>query len=334
MKLEDLKNSYIIPEKPEIDIKSIYIEPKKEKFKFRRVSLQLGLSFVFLLFLGVALFLRPSNNKPLPPVIKTPVVLKGSELNYFSAVSSSLLLSEVDKNNLMSSEVPKTLFEEKLDFINPYINVFEVFIGANKPVVKPQTKGILEGYTHYEQIIFTDSFGNESIYHFYYTVEEELEDDEEEVLKNGVIIHNGKKTYMEIEVETEDDEVEKEYLIYANISRKDEDYVKLEIEKDLETGEQTYKYSIYKDGDEVNKVIAELEEDDGNYELNLEVEIKDVLKFKLELYKVDNIFKGNYEIDNDDDEEGFVEIKIVEENNIYYYEYKVSNKLIRRVRSY
>ena len=149
MKLEDLKNSYIIPEKPEIDIKSIYIEPKKEKFKFRRVSLQLGLSFVFLLFLGVALFLRPSNNKLLPPVIKTPVVLKGSELNYFSAVSSSLLLSEVDKNNLMSSEVPKTLFEEKLDFINPYINVFEVFVGANKPVVKSQTEGILEGYTHY-----------------------------------------------------------------------------------------------------------------------------------------------------------------------------------------
>ena len=158
----------------------------------------------------------------------------------------------------MSEWSSQNIIWRKLDFINPYINVFEVFVGANKPVVKSQTEGILEGYTHYEQIIFTDSFGNESIYHFYYTVEEEFEDDEEETLKNGVIVHNGKKTYMEIEVETEDDEVEKEYLIYANISRKDEDYVKLEIEKDLETGEQTYKYSIYKDGDEVNKVIAEL----------------------------------------------------------------------------
>ncbi len=333
MKLEDLKNSYIIPEKPQIDIKSIYIEPKKEKFKFRRMSLQLGLSFAFLLFLGVALFLRPSNKRIIPPVIKTPVVLKGAELDHFSAVSCSLLLTEVDKHILMSGEVPSTLFEEKIDFINPYINVFEVFVGTNKPVIRPQTEGILEGYTHYDQIVFTDSFGNESVYHFHYIVEEEVDDDEE-ILKEGVIIHNGEKTYMEIEIESESDEIEKEYLIYSDISRKDKDYVKLEIEKDLETGEQTYKYSVYNDGDEINKVIVELEEDDGDVELNLEVEIKDILKFKLELYKVENIFKGTYEIDNDDDEKGFVEIKIVKENNTYYYEYKVSNKLIRRVRSY
>ncbi len=333
MKLEDLKNSYIIPEKPQIDIKSIYIEPKKEKFKFRRLSLQLSLSFVFLLFLGVAFFLMPSRN-PKPPIIKIPVVLKGAELDHFSAVSSSLLYTEVGKNILMSGEIPETLFEEKLDFINPYINVFEVFVGTNKPVVKPQTEGILEGYTHYEQIVFTDSFGNESIYHFHYIVDEEKDDDEEETFKEGVVIHNGEKTYMEIEIESESDEIEKEYLIYIDISKKDKDYIKLEIEKDLETNEQTYKYSIYKDGDEVNKVVAELEEDDGDVQLYLEVEIKDDLKFKFELYKDKDIFKGKYEIDNDDDEKGTVEIKIVKDENRYYYEYKVSNKLIRRARNY
>lgn len=333
MKLEDLKNNYIIPEKPKIDIKSIYIEPKKEKFKFRRVSLQLSLSFVFLLFLTVAIFLMPSNKQP-QPIIKTPVVLKGAELDHFSAVSSSLLYTEVGKNILLSGEVPNFLFEEKIDYINPYINVFEVFVGTNKPVVKPQTEGILEGYTHYEQIVFTDAFGNESIYHYHYKVDEEDEGDEEETLKEGVVIHNGEKTYMEIEIESELDEIEKQYLIYTDVSRKDKDYIKLEIEKDLETNEQTYKYSIYKDGNEVNKVIAELEEDDGDVELYLEVEIKDKLKFKLELYKLDNVFKGSYEIDNDDDEKGTVEIKIVKENNIYYYEYKVSKKTFRKVRSY
>ncbi len=333
MKLEDLKNSYIIPEKPQIDIKSIYIEPKKEKFKFRRLSLQLSLSFVFLLFLGVAFFLMPSN-KSKPPIIRTPVVLKGAELDHFSAVSTSLLYTEVGKSILMSGEVSNSLFEEKIAFINPYINVFEVFVGTTKPVITLQTEGVLEGYTHYEQIVFTDAFGNESIYHFHYIVDEENGDDEKETFKEGVVIHNGEKTYMEIEIESESDEIEKEYLIYTDISRKEEDYIKLEIEKDLKTGEQTYKYSIYKDDDEVIKVLAELEEDDGDVELFLEVEIKDVLKFKLEIYKLENVFKGSYEIDNDDDEEGTVEIKIVKDNNVYYYEYKIANKTFRKVRSY
>lgn len=317
----DIKKDYIIPEKPAIDIQSIYIEPKAEKFIFKRLSLQLGLSMVFLLFLGLTFFVKS-------PISLSPVVLSAAELDTFSVVSSSMMLEETQKNTLMS-QTSKTLFEEKVSLINPYINVFEVFVGEHAPKIIEQTTNIKEGFTHYDQIIIKDALNNEIVYHYHY--KKELDDDELEI--SGILIHHDEMYYIDITWENENGEVEKEFKIYKDKQRKDKDYIYLEIE--IEADDQTFAYYIYKDGHEVHKVKVELETDNHKIELDFYVEVKDKLKFSMRLKQLGDKFVGKYKIESDTEEIGYVELQILVDQDTYIYEYTLlnANKKIRQSRS-
>lgn len=243
---------------------------------------------------------------------------------------TKLSKEEITKSRLMSSTTLTTLFEEKIDYINPYINVFEVFFGSVGPEITLLSEGVLEGYTHYEQITYTDSLNNKIVYHYHYI---ETNDDDE-IEQKGVIIHNDETYYVEISIETEEDEIEKEYLIYKDKDRKDKDYISLEIEKDLEDGDQSYQYYIYKDGNEVHKVTVDLEQDDDqSLSLKTVVDVKNRLKFTLELRQVEDKLAGKYKIESDRVESGKVTLKIIESDGLLYYEYSISNKVIKRARS-
>ena len=322
MKLKDMKENYIIPEKPKIDIKSIYIEPKQERFIFRRLSLQLGLSMVFLLFLGLSFFVKS-------PISLKPVVLEAAELDTFSVISSSMMFEETNKNILFSSRETTSLFEEKLPVINPYVNVFEIFVGINTPEIIQLDADALTGYDYYQKIIIKDSLNNDIVYHYHY--KQEIDDDELE--QSGILIHNEEIYYIEIELENEHGEIEKEFRIYKDKLKKDKDYIYLEIEQEVD--EQSFHYSVYKGGNQVHVTKVELNTDDKQVELQLLVEIKtsNPLKFSMRLKLQGDRFAGYYKIENDKNESGYITLQVKKDDDRYVYEYTISNKKVIQTRS-
>lgn len=288
------------------------------------------LLFALMLTLGVGMLVGCN---------KKTTKLSKEEITSFAVVTSARLSGQ-NVGGMYAQDSSNRLIDDKtIDDVHRYFGILEYYLDGGKisnDVVASDYEDE-EGNKPYEHMVkysMPSKDGNiEYVFHYNETLkEEEIEDDEIE--QNGVIIHNDEWYYVEISIETEEDEIEKEYLIYKDKDKKDKDYVSLEIEKDLEDNDQTYQYYIYKDGREVHKVKVDLElYDEDKLSIKTIVEVKDTLKFTLDLRQVGDKLAGKYLIENDKKESGKVELKIVESSGLLYYEYYVQNKVIKRARS-
>lgn len=110
-------------------------------------------------------------------------------------------------------------------------------------------------------------------------------------------------------------------------------------EKDID-GEQVFKYMTFLNGNEISVSEIKLQREANKTDVEVDIEFEDKqsdIKFKLRInrYNLNGVdtLRGKYEIDTkDDEEEGFVEIKVFLDpiSNRYEYEYLFKNNQHQR----
>lgn len=338
---QEIKKAYQVPDvRSKIDFMNIQIEPKQHKqtkrsFGFSRIRIQFTAVMIMALLLGFSFFLfNPKSN----PVYER-VTLTASEQDTFGVVSTSLLSDTTifDETAVLQSVLfvqETSLFSNHIDNFNRHVNMVELFVGnKNKFTIKAQPDELaILGYEHYMTLHFIDIQNNEVVYDYYYSGDHNSH-------TTGLMVIDSKYHYVEINKEVDNGDEQTTYLVYQDPVKKDKNYIKMETEKDID-GEQVFKYMTFLNGNEISVSEIKLQREANKTDVEVDIEFEDKqsdIKFKLRInrYNLNGVdtLRGKYEIDTkDDEEEGFVEIKVFLDpiSNRYEYEYLFKNNKHQR----
>lgn len=255
----------------------------------------------------------------------------------YQAVSSIKMLEIKEKFNDINRLSLHTLLDSKdvaeKEEIEKYLAMMEELMASNGGIDIVSEPSDKEEYNNKITITTKNLQNEEAVYLLYYneTVISEVEDDEdgdvEEVKKiTGIAMSNGKEYILEgeTEIETENDEKEKE--TYFKIIEDENNYVlvKEEFEQELNESEHEYKYVVVSDGKKVSELEFSFEQELGE----ISVEVKEVTKDNKTSYKFKVVKDGNNKYIKIEIKEGSKTTKIKARvvydtvTNTYKYDYK------------
>lgn len=275
------------------------------------------------------LTMHGNNSNILPPISGdyVPVTIQGEENEIAFSVLSAFNIVSSDNNKispLLKRRISENDFKENITLLNPYMSTSETMLKNNLDV-KPTIYQITDPASKWEYQMSIDDHG--TIIEFYYNqtdiTDVDEDDDEKEYRLDGQFIVNSTVYHVSGGKELEEDE----YELTLKVELNSNSYllIEQEVETEQDEHEESYLYSLYENNRQ--QFLVELSfEQEQNEEKVVEVKIEQNRKESeyCIMFSQDpnHDFIMSYEMD---DEEGLIDIDVVEQSNESYYQYIEKN---------